>query len=329
VVRVSSIHEFRKARFHTTQEGATMTRSVWTAGLALALGCAGPKDEATAPVPEGTSEGLGGSETGGSPETTDAPATTGSAPGTTTGAAPDSSGGPEGPTTDECAFICVFDVGDTGECDPWAQDCPEGEKCSAYANDGGTAWNDTKCVGVAANPGQPGDACSVEGSGVSGIDSCDVGAMCWDVDAENEGVCVALCTGSPEAPVCDGGFGCAVANDVLNLCLSLCDPLAQDCPGDDLCVANGDQFLCVLDASGDAGQAFDPCEFANACDAGLLCVDPGASSECDVSAGGCCSPLCDLDAPSCPGADQQCLPWFEEGSAPPGFEQVGICAVPG
>ena len=30
----------------------------------------------------------------------------------------------------------------------------------------------------------------------------------------------------------------------------------------------------------------------------------------------------------CPGATQECISWYEEGVAPPGFENVGICAIP-
>ncbi len=31
-----------------------------------------------------------------------------------------------------------------GECSPWAQNCPPGEKCTWWANDGGNAWNATR-----------------------------------------------------------------------------------------------------------------------------------------------------------------------------------------
>jgi hypothetical protein len=222
------------------------------------------------------------------------------------------------------------------ECDNWQQDCPPGEKCAAWANDGGSAWNSLKCVPVAEDPKQPGDACTVEGSGVSGVDDCDVGVMCWDIDDMNMGTCVPLCTGSPDAPMCeDPTRTCAVANEgVLNLCLPSCDPLAQDCPGGDLCIGNpsGDGFLCVLDASGEEGQQHDACEFANACDAGLLCLPATAANECDPAASGCCEPFCDLTDPdadaSCGGAGQVCNPYFEEGTAPPGQDDLGYCALP-
>jgi hypothetical protein len=117
----------------------------------------------------------------------------------------------------------------------------------------------------------------------------------------------------------------------LNVCLPDCDPLVQNCGSGQTCVGLGagiDQFLCVLDAGGAEGQAFDPCEFLNACDPGLLCVKPEAASECSPTAPGCCMPFCDTTQPnSCPGVDQECLPWFEPMQAPPGKDNVGICGL--
>jgi hypothetical protein len=231
-------------------------------------------------------------------------------------------------------FIVEVDGGNAGnECDNYGQDCPEGQKCAPYANDGSNAWNATKCVMLEAMLGQPGDECTVEGNAVSGFDSCDEGVMCWDVDPNTlMGICVAMCGGTPEAPTCDPDHSCYVSNDgVLNLCLLRCDPLAQDCPGDDVCIQNpqgvGD-FACVLDASGEEGQALDPCAYINACDAGLFCANPANAVECDAEATGCCLPFCDLENPApCPGAGETCLPWFEEGTAPPDLEQVGFCGI--
>ncbi|WAS89663.1 ribulose phosphate epimerase [Nannocystis punicea] len=235
-----------------------------------------------------------------------------------------------------CSFIACDTSGGNEpppQCDNWAQDCPDGEKCAAFANDGGTSWNSLKCVPVEENGGAPGDPCTVEGNGVSGVDSCAFGSMCWNVDPDSgQGTCVGLCTGSPEAADCaDSMTTCVIANEgVLNLCLPQCDPLLQNCMGNDLCLPNPDDegFVCVLDASGDTGVAFDPCEYANACDKGLVCQDPGFASECDPSALGCCLPYCDVTEPDCPGAGQDCIQWYEPGTAPPGLENVGLCGIP-
>jgi hypothetical protein len=143
----------------------------------------------------------------------------------------------------------------------------------------------------------------------------------------NKGVCVALCTGDQENPECgDPSTACAVVNDgVLNLCLDRCDPLIQDCAGDDVCIPVDAAYVCVLDASADQGAAFDPCEFAYACDKGLLCLGPAAATECDQGAAGCCLPYCSIaEGTGCPGEGQTCQAVFDP--QPPGLEDVGIAA---
>jgi hypothetical protein len=228
-------------------------------------------------------------------------------------------------------FISEPDGGAVNECDIWSQDCPESEKCMPWANDGGNSWNATKCSPVAASPKQEGDSCTPEGGGVSGVDDCDVASMCWDVDPESGmGTCVAFCTGSEAAPMCaDPNQSCTIANDgVLILCLPGCDPLIQDCAEGNGCYPINDGFTCAPDASGpDAGVYQDPCEFINVCDPGLACINAESVPNCQ-GASGCCSPFCTLGDTDCP-TDTLCEPWYEEGMAPPGFETVGICIIPG
>ena len=249
---------------------------------------------------------------------------TGTSTSATTTASPQSTG-----TTGELPFIVDPDGG-APTCDLFAQDCPEGQKCAAWASDGGNAWNATRCVLLTGDQ-LPGEPCTTAGGGVSGEDDCIKGAMCWDVGLDNVGFCVALCSdGECTTATCDPGFVCAVtAECAIPICLPSCDPLLQDCPGDDVCLPSHDNFLCVLDASGDEGQVFDPCEFANACDPGLVCAAPTSASECDPQSTGCCQPMCSLSAMApCPGAGQQCLSLHEEGQAPPAFEDIGFCTLP-
>ncbi|MFN3185745.1 MAG: ribulose phosphate epimerase [Nannocystaceae bacterium] len=231
-----------------------------------------------------------------------------------------------------CEFLCPGDAGSTwAECDVWQQDCPEDEKCAPWANDGGNSWNATRCVPVDASPDAPGDPCTVEGSGVSGIDSCEAGVMCWDVDSEtNEGTCVPLCVGDATTPTCaDPGRTCTISGDgILNLCLQLCDPLEpMPCPEKDGCYPIYGGFVCAPVASFDGGGTFEPCEYITACQPGLVCANPEAVGQCGDGLAGCCTPVCDVQAPNCP-EPTVCVPWYDDGGAPPGYEDVGACLVP-
>lgn len=213
-------------------------------------------------------------------------------------------------------------------CSVWDQDCPPGEKCMPWAHDGGNSWTGTRCSPIDPDPQQPGEPCTVQGSGVSGIDDCDVASMCWDVDPEtNIGECVAFCMGSENDPICaEPGHQCTINSDgTLILCIANCNPLAQECLADEGCYDVGDAFLCVPDASGDMGAAGDPCEYTNVCDPGLYCAASDDVPGCESS--GCCSSYCDLQAPEC-AEGQECVPYFDDGETPPGYENVGVCVVP-
>lgn len=240
------------------------------------------------------------------------------------------------PDTGGATFLIMPDGGTMGtkECSVWDQECPAGQKCMPWADNGSTAWNATKCVPVDDAMDMPGDACTVDGSAVSGLDSCALGVLCWDVKPDTmSGTCVAMCKGPESSPTCDLDSSCFISNDgVLTLCLPKCDPLTQDCASENLCIPNPQmqaEFTCVLDASGDKGTTFDPCEYVNACDKGFYCATPAAGMECNADATGCCLPFCDVtDPPMCPGTGQSCVPWYEMGSAPPGGENIGLCTLP-
>ncbi len=275
----------------------------------------------------GGDDGGGGDDTGGADDTGGGDDDTGG--GADDGGADD--GGADDGGADDGGDDTGFVPGE--DCDIYQQDCPEGAKCNPYSNDGGSNWNDVGCFPVVPGPDQPGESCTVEDSGTSGYDSCDVGSMCWDVDVDtNIGVCVAMCEGSPMNPTCDDASAtCTIANDgVINLCLPGCDPLTQNCPGGQGCYPVDDAFVCAPDASGDAGVAGDGCQFINSCAPGLACIATDAyGPACLFGGAGCCSPFCDTDAPAaCPEADQECTGWFEEGVAPVGLDDVGVCTVP-
>ncbi|MCB9570395.1 MAG: hypothetical protein H6710_24815, partial [Myxococcales bacterium] len=179
------------------------------------------------------------------------------------------------PSDEPSIANCIADPADEG-CDLWGQNCPEGYKCAVWNGDGGSWYSGTRCVPVVAEPKQVGESCSLPESVLAGDDDCDFGLMCWYLDYETKtGTCASLCGGTPDDPTCAEGSVCImISRDLpLMLCLEFCDPLAQNCPGDDVCLPYNDDWLCSYDASGDAGQFGDPCEFANACDPGLLCAD--------------------------------------------------------
>lgn len=296
--------------------------SILAMAMMVACGCgaAGGTEGTT-----GTGSGTGTTETG-------MPTTGGVATGSSTSdtGSDASSTGSDGGSDGTCGFICS-DTDEPGErmCDVFAQDCPEGEKCAPWG-DGGSSWNATKCVPVTGD-GEPGEPCTAPTGGVSGLDDCAEGVYCWDVDAESHGVCIELCGGSVDVPVCETELThCEVLNEnVLNICYPDCDPIAQGCLFDTKCVPSADEFVC-----GYAGQfnygLFDLCDFVNDCEAGLLCSDVSWASECDPEANGCCLPLCDLGAPElvCPGVGQSCVSFYEPGMAPAKYEHVGVCRIP-
>ena len=304
--------------------------------VSLAFGCATDGDA-------GTDTGsVPGDDEAGDDESTGADESGGGEQGDTAGDGMD--GGDDMPgesgeeeAGDDSTFIANPDGGGVNnECDIWTQDCPEGEKCMPWANDGGGSWNATRCSPLDPNPGQPGDTCTVEGSGVSGIDDCDISNMCWNVDPEtNQGTCVPFCEGDEANPLCsDPDNGCSISNDgTLILCLPFCDPLLQDCTEGEACYPEAGGFICSPDASGpDLGAYGDPCEFLNVCDPGFWCADAASVPGCAGSAG-CCSAFCDFSEAmadqSCPGFDQgqSCVTFWVEGEAPPGEEDYGLCLI--
>lgn len=284
--------------------------------VALVVACGG-KQEADA---TGSPGSTGTADEG----TTFAPQDEG--PGATSTPGGTSSGGPADSGSDDVSFVLDPDGGPGNECDPALQDCPKGEKCTAWANDGGTFWNANRCVEITGN-GVAGDSCLVEGNGVSGIDDCDRGFICMNTDEENMGNCIAFCDG--DELQCASGDACAVYNDgVLPLCLPGCDPLLQDCPPGQSCIDTPNQtFICFSDASGAGGADGDPCPPAdgeNSCDPGQWC-GPNSSGCMDVN---CCTPYCDLSDPQCIAPDE-CVSFFgSPDAAPPGFENVGVCVLP-
>jgi hypothetical protein len=268
--------------------------------------------------------------------TTDDPLPTSTSTPTTTGTPDPPTASTSGTGETTTPFISKPDASDdpTGKCDGLKQlnpECPPGQKCTI---DG--ALTASHCVDIVPRPKGLYEPCTVQRDQFSGLDDCDLGMLCWDVDKQGHGTCIGLCDWE--------GIECTCADPkaarwfcqdcAVGLCFPTCDPLIQDCPDDKLCIAsmNGSNtFTCTPDASGDEGQTNDPCESINGCDEGLLCLIPAfASSACMPDAFGCCQPFCDFSKnASCPNPDQECRQYFDPmNEIPEGLEDVGVCAIP-
>jgi hypothetical protein len=228
-------------------------------------------------------------------------------------------------TTETSSFLPhKEDIGPV-DCDNFAQDCPEGEKCVPYGSTGGN-WDAHKCVPVTGDQA-PGEPCTYGGV-VEATDDCDATSHCWDVmdiDGQPIGVCMQFCTGFPDAPECPPGSFCI--DYLINLCLPTCDPILQDCSEGLACFWTNANFNCIFTTQDiPAGQ---PCGFINDCAEGLGCLTAEVLPGCEGSA--CCSGFCDLelgDGPCealLPGT--VCSSFFEEGMAPPGYDHVGVCIL--
>ena len=225
-------------------------------------------------------------------------------------------------------FVPDDDVTYASTCDPFAQDCEPGHKCVPYASTGGN-WDANKCVEVLGE-GQIGEPCTYDGA-VEATDSCDANSMCWNVAAvgdENIGTCTSFCTGSPDDPLCPAGSSCSISCDgSLNVCLHNCDPLEQDCLGS-ACYWAHTGFECIFTTEN--LEEGEPCGYVNDCAPTLACVSAEVTPGCEGSS--CCASFCNLGDPEgsgCTLPGTECVPWFEEDAAPPEWEHIGICLVPG
>jgi hypothetical protein len=239
--------------------------------------------------------------------------------------------GTGGSTSEPCSFPSCDDMSQHMDgCNAYTQDCPEGQKCSAYIH--GSWWDRLKCVDVIGTD-QPGDMCTSEGSS-TGIDSCIRGAMCWDLDENSVGTCYALCTGSAESPVCEFPGYCVMGGeDVLNLCFGYCSPLLQDCPvPGEFCYPSNGGFVCIPDASGGAGDFNEPCQYINGCKPGLTCADAAfVGMDCPPGSAKCCTSFCEFPGGTCPNPDQQCVQYYDPALLLEGdpLLDIGTCGVPG
>lgn len=197
------------------------------------------------------------------------------------------------------------------------ESCPPLHKCSPIAPD----YLEAHCIPLAIDPGTPGDQCTPHDCfrGGDGHDECDALSICIAFFEE----CLAFCE-QPDG-ACPAGYTCAfgLGNGTgLTLCAEMCDPFIQSCTEGSGCYPTGADWVCIPDASGGLGMQDDPCDAINTCDPGLVCAGPENIPGCVGT--GCCTEICDLSDPVCPGG-LNCEPLYV--FAPPGLENVGFCAV--
>ena len=286
--------------------------------LALALG-------ATVAACGGRISGDGGAEA----DTTEGTSTSTGDTSTSTSDTSTSSSTDDGSSTEDdevgdevAGFYAGWGPMDFGEgtCDPGLQDCPEGEKCTAYVMTPGYCCVDAnKCVEVVGDK-KFGDVCTR----TEDNDDCAVGLFCWPFGTSGEtgpGVCKQMCDIYDPDSCANHGIPdgeCAALNDgVLPVCEVPCQPLMQDCVPNMACYwAGGDAAYC--DAEGPA-QVGEECTHLNGCAEGLQCDDAGNLEACAFE--NCCTPYCDPqgDGSECTVPGESCV---ELGL------DIGVCRKP-
>ncbi|MDC0670361.1 hypothetical protein [Nannocystis radixulma] len=210
-------------------------------------------------------------------------------------------------------------------CSPWAQNCPQGQKC-APSEFLSPFW-ELECVPVAESAPAIGEPCLGKEASPTGADDCAMGALCWPVEGDAAKTCVGQCGGSPEAPICPPDQVCATTREgTVTACVPACDPLVQDCPLGQVCTPGLDGFGCTPDVSGPDGDFLDNCT-SDGCDPGFYCTPDAWQPSCQHSR--CCVQYCDVDAPDCPVGNSCVSPFvLLEDEPPPAWAHVGVCVIP-
>jgi hypothetical protein len=287
----------------------------------LSVGCPAAEDLGESAEEGGEEDSTGGNDstnledTGNNSMSSGTP-TTGatSTPATTTDPTDPSAG------EETMGFIAPPDGGIEGQCDPAAQDCPDGQKCTGYVSTpGGETVDANHCVEIMGDL-QFGEECTR----VDGNDDCAPGFFCMtDVSGHTGmGICLEYCE---VGQVCEFGGECFAFNDgQLPLCEQLCHPLAPACSAGQGCYPAFENYVCAIPGSpAGAGDDGDECYVIQGCSPGLFCS--GATDGCTTESG-CCTPFCDLTEADPCTAPEICTALSDDPM--PGLEDVGGCVVP-
>lgn len=246
---------------------------------------------------------------------------------------------PDGTCVPGGAFIpnpdACCDYGEICEgfvCDPGKQNCPEDEKCTAYVTTPGYCCVDSnKCVPVIGDK-QLGEGCTRSEDN----DDCTEGLFCMGQTSGDTGpgTCMAFCDINGDTP-CQNEWAdlpqsdCIPFNDgVMPLCETPCHPLLQDCPNSQACYPAVDTFVCAY-PDFEAMPEGRPCWNDYSCMPGLACVDGEFLSDCDSER--CCTRYCDCQSgdDECEDPGEGCTCYYDEGQAPEGYDDLGVCIMPG
>ncbi len=218
-------------------------------------------------------------------------------------------------------------------CDPQDDDCPDGFKCGgSFDFAGDPAY---ECVPVVGDAG-PGELCDIDPAGMTS-DTCEAGSFCLSDTMSSSGTCAAFCDANDSCGDLDDNC-VSVFGIELPMCLPDCDPLdLSACPEGWSCREDQSErsWYCaprLAGAEGGHGESCVPtglglCAPGFSCRSGPVVDAESCSDATDGS--GCCAQFCNLDDDvACPSELEQCLPYYENGEAPPGRTSLGVCAVP-
>ncbi|MCY1079570.1 hypothetical protein [Archangium lansingense] len=170
-----------------------------------------------------------------------------------------------------------------GECDPVAQNCPAGHKCT-YVRQGSVTSR--RCVPEGTDA--EGSTCqSIATPEGNFYDTCKAGLYCTDHPAPDGGLTFAC------EKFCHGGEQCAAPRDCTEVLRFMgsdelprvcgeagptCELLAQDCASPLGCYPSpGGEPVCVTAGAVEDGS---PCTYSNDCRPGSACVKDGAGRAC-------------------------------------------------
>jgi hypothetical protein len=219
--------------------------------------------------------------------------------------------------TDDLYGLCS--LSELSLCDEIAQDCPEGEKCVPFHIEG---CSYPRCVPVTGDKpaGEPCTADDMAG------DDCDADSWCYPgtLDLELPASCIAFCQGSHDDSFCDDPSLTCVFDYTVYLgalgCRPSCDPLMpEDCEPWERCTVSFNwpsDFGCILGGGVPNG---DVCLTNQDCDSGA-CMPAESLLECAGES--CCSPWCDIMAPSC-AMGLECVS-VEVGDP---ASSIGVCSL--